>query len=314
MNEANFKTKSLYRLIPVLFLLLLSCNSGRGIVSVSQNRAHQIRKQLIERDTSQVLVVAHRGAWRNAMENSLPAIENAIQMGVDIIEIDVQRTSDGHIVLMHDPTLDRTTNGNGKVGDWSLDSIKTLKLRNNSGDLTDEVVPTLEEALLLGKDRVFFNLDKADRYFDQIYDILVQTGTTKQVIMKGSKSPAKVQKEYGTYLDDIIYMPIVHLDNTIAKEIITEFINDFNPVAFELLYRDDRNPLPKEIVEVIDRKSLIWYNTLRKTMVGGHDDALALQDPDKAYGYLIDSLNCNIIQTDRPAYLLNYLRMRALHN
>lgn len=132
--------------------------------------------------------------------------------------------------------------------------------------------------------------------------------------MKESKSSDKVHKEFGTYLNDIIYMPIVHLDNANAKKIITEFINDFNPVAFELLYRDDEDPSPKEIVEIIDVKSLIWYNTLRKTIVREHDDNLALEDPDKAYGYLIDSLNCRIIQTDRPAYLLDYLRAPGLHD
>jgi glycerophosphoryl diester phosphodiesterase len=247
------------------------------------------------------------------MENSLPAIENAIKMGVDIVEIDVQRTADGEIILMHDQTLDRTTTGKGRVDEWTLDSIKTLKLRNGCAIRTKEIVPTLEEALLLGKDKILFNLDKADRYFDQVYEILERTGTTEQVIMKGGKNPDQVRKEFGAYLDNVIYMPIVNLDKKDAKENIIEFMNDLNPVAFELLYRLDSNPLPKEIVEVVKGKSLIWYNTLWDTMAGGHDDDMALEDPDKAYGYLIDTLNCRIIQTDRPGYLLDYLRSRGLH-
>ena len=341
--------KHLHRLLPVLLVFLLSCNSlpkaiqpslnrsaienpiekGGTVVEVdlqrkpegmiillsdiTLNRAHDIRQQLIDRDASQVMVVAHRGDWRYAMENSLPAIENAIKMGVDIVEIDVQRTKDGHIILMHDQTLDRTTTGKGRVDEWTLDSIKTLNLRNGCAIRTKEIVPTLEEALLLGKDKILFNLDKADRYFDQIYGILERTGTTHQVIMKGTKSPDKVRKEFGAFLDNVIYMPIVNLDKKDSKENIIEFMNDLNPVAFELLYRLDSNPLPKEIVKVINGKSLIWYNTLWDTMAGGHDDDMALEDPDKAYGYLIDTLNCRIIQTDRPGYLLEYLRARGLH-
>lgn len=341
--------KHIYRFLPVLFLFVFSCGNvqkttqpsfnrsaienpierGGTVVEVdlqrpaggmtiflldeSQNRANDIRQQLIDRDDSQVLVVAHRGDWRYAMENSLPAIENAIKMGVDIVEIDVQRTADGEIILMHDQTLDRTTTGKGRVDEWTLDSIKTLKLRNGIAIRTKETVPTLEEALLLGKDKILFNLDKADRYFDQIYKILESTGTTKQVIMKGGKSPDKVRKEFGAYLDNVIYMPIVNLDRKNAKGDIIKFMDDLNPVAFELLYQYDSNPLPKEIVEVIDGKSLIWYNTLWDTMAGGHDDDMALEDPEKAYGYLIDSLNCRIIQTDRPGYLLDYLRLRGLH-
>ena len=61
-------------------------------------------------------------------------------------------------------------------------------------------------------------------------------------------------------------------------------------------------------------KSLIWYNTLWDTMAGGHDDNMSLQDPNKGYGYLIDTLGARIIQTDRPQYLLDYLRSRNLHD
>ena len=68
----------------------------------AQNRVSQIREQLMSRSTNSVLVVAHRGDWRNFPENSLEGIENAIKMGVDIVELDVQRTQDGVLILMHD--------------------------------------------------------------------------------------------------------------------------------------------------------------------------------------------------------------------
>lgn len=306
------------RTIYFLPLLLLLCTFGsqaQNKQSVeSKNHAEVIREKLLDRDASSVIVVAHRGDWRYAMENSLPAIENAIKMGVDIVEIDVQRTSDGHIILMHDEKLDRTTTGKGRVDEMPLDSIKKLKLRNGCSIRTKEVVPTLEEALILGKDKIMFNIDKGDRYFDEIYAIMQKTGTTKQIIMKGGKSPKKVKEQFGKYLEDVIYMPIVNLDKENAKEHIVEFIKDLNPVAFELLYKEDSNPLAKSIVNIIGGKSLIWYNTLWDTMAGGHDDDQALVDPNKAYGYLIDNLNCRIIQTDRPGYLIDYLKGRGLHN
>lgn len=152
------------RIINTLFLLLLCSFCSL----FGQNRALEIREKLLNRDQSSVLVAAHRGDWRYAPENSLPAIDNAIKMGVDIVEIDVQRTKDGHIILMHDKTLDRTTTGTGFVSEWTLDSIKTLKLRNGCAIQTKEIVPTLEEALLHAKGQIMLNLDKADRYFDEI--------------------------------------------------------------------------------------------------------------------------------------------------
>ncbi|GAA4146289.1 glycerophosphodiester phosphodiesterase family protein [Sphingobacterium kyonggiense] len=279
----------------------------------AQNRALEIRNKLLDRDVSSVLVVAHRGDWRNAPENSLKAIDYAIDMGVDIIELDVQRTADGKFILMHDKTLDRTTTGKGAVAKVTLDSIRTLKLRNGCAIKTKENVPTLEEALLHAKDKVMINLDKADSYFEEIYPLLEKTGTTKQIIMKGSRNPEEVKSKFSAYLNEVIYMPVVNLDKAKAEENINAFVQDLKPVAFELVYNDSTNVLPVKTVKLLDKKSLIWYNTLWDSLCAGHDDDLALEDPDKAYGYLIDTLGARIIQTDRPAYLINYLKGRGLH-
>src|SRR5690606_19888219 len=67
----------------------------------------QIRQALVERNEERVMVVSHRGEWRQAPENSLKAIDLAIEAGVDIVEIDIAKTKDGQLILMHDKTLDR---------------------------------------------------------------------------------------------------------------------------------------------------------------------------------------------------------------
>lgn len=294
----------------IVMLLLIIAYTG----CIAQNKAEEIRSKLFDKNLKEVIVVAHRGDWRYAPENSLPAIDNAIKMGVDIVELDIQRTKDGHLILMHDATLDRTTTGKGKVSEWTLDSIRTLKLRNGCAIRTKEIVPTLEEALLHIKGRILVNLDKADRYFDEVYALMQKTGTTKQIIMKGGKSADEVKKQFGKYLDDVIYMPIINLDKENAESQINTFVEVMNPVAFELLYKKDDNPLPEQLAKSLKGKSLIWYNTLWDTMAGGHDDDMSLEDPDKGYGYLIDTLGCRIIQTDRPGYLLDYLKKRNLHD
>ena len=73
-------------------------------------------------DNKEITVVAHRADWRYAPENSLAAIESSIRLGADVVELDVQKTKDGQLILMHDKTLDRTTTGKGKVAEWTLDS------------------------------------------------------------------------------------------------------------------------------------------------------------------------------------------------
>lgn len=67
-----------------------------------------------------VRVACHRGDWRNYVENTLEAVESCIDMGADIVEVDVWRTKDGHLILMHDETLDRTSNGYGLIADHTL--------------------------------------------------------------------------------------------------------------------------------------------------------------------------------------------------
>ena len=279
----------------------------------AQNRIERIREKLQNCDETSVLVVSHRGDWRNFPENSLEAIESAIMMGVDIIEIDLQRTKDGELILMHDATLNRTSTGEGAIADTTLAYIQTLKLRNGCNIRTKHKVPTLKEALLLAKDKVMLNLDKADRYFQQVYELMIETGTTKQIVMKGNKSAEEVKALYGNYLKDVIYMPIVDLDNENAELQIEMFISDMHPVAFELLFREDSNPLPIKLKDSLKGRTLIWYNTLWDTMAGGHDDDASLVDFDNGYGHLIDKLGARIIQTDRPQLLLDYLRSRNLH-
>ncbi len=282
-----------------------------GLYLTAQTHVDSIINKLNNPNLHEVLVVAHRGDWRNFPENSIEAIESAVKMGVDIVEIDIQRTKDGHLILMHDKTLDRTTTGKGHVEDWTLDSIKTLKLKNGCAIKTKHEVPTLEEALLYAKGKIMINLDKADRYFDDVYLLLEKTGTAHQIIMKGRKSPEEVKKQFGKYLDKVIYMPVVDLDDNQATLKIDEFVNSLNPVAFELLFAKSNSQVPLQMKQNLAGKSLIWYNTLWDSLVGGRDDDMALEDPDNAYGYLIEKLGARIIQTDRPQMLLDYLKRKG---
>ena len=259
-----------------------------------------------------ISVVAHRADWRCAPENSLAAIESSIRQGADVVELDVQKTKDGKLILMHDKTLDRTTTGKGKISEWPLDSIRTLYLKNGAALKTKHRVPTLEEALLTAKGKVMVILDKAYPIFDEIYPVLEKTGTVNQIIMKGSKPVAEVKKDLGKYLDRIIYMPIIHLDKPGAMEEVDGFMREIHPVAFEFLFVSDTCRVPFLVKDKLKGKSKIWYNTLWDTMAGGHDDDMSLEDPDKGYGYLIDTLGATIIQTDRTTYLLEYLKNRKI--
>jgi glycerophosphoryl diester phosphodiesterase len=100
------------------------------------------------REQGLTLLQAHRaGDRRGAAENSLGAIEASLADGAVFIELDVTRTADGVLVLLHDRTLERTTNGRGRVRDISSEDFAALRLRDISGRTLTEAPPTLEAAL-----------------------------------------------------------------------------------------------------------------------------------------------------------------------
>jgi glycerophosphoryl diester phosphodiesterase len=93
------------------------------------------------------LRIGHRGAAGHAPENTLLSIETALSFGVDVVEIDVHRSRDGHLIVMHDERVDRTTNGSGYIRDLTLAQIKALRTER------DQQVPTLAEVLAAVKGR-----------------------------------------------------------------------------------------------------------------------------------------------------------------
>lgn len=107
-----------------------------------------------------IVVVGHRGTVKFAPENTVAAFEKAIKLGADLIEIDVRETKDGQLVILHDASVDRTTNGSGLVARMTLAEIKAL----DAGSWFDpkfagEKIPTLEEALEAMKGKVLPDLD-----------------------------------------------------------------------------------------------------------------------------------------------------------
>jgi glycerophosphoryl diester phosphodiesterase len=121
------------------------------------------------------LVIAHRGASAYAPENTLSAFEKAIQMGVLVIETDVHQTKDSVIVIMHDLSVDRTTNGKGLIKDLSSTEFKTLHIKKNK-EVFEEHPPTLEEAIRLinGRCKLLIELKKGSDYYPNIEKHIVE--------------------------------------------------------------------------------------------------------------------------------------------
>ena len=95
------------------------------------------------------LIWAHRGASGHAPENTLPAFRMAAEMGADGVELDVQLTKDGKLVVCHDETIDRTSSAKGWIKDYTLAELKALDFSNGNRAYEGVRIPTLEEVLEL---------------------------------------------------------------------------------------------------------------------------------------------------------------------
>lgn len=263
-----------------------------------------------------ILTVSHRGDWRYAPENSLKAIERCIELGVDIVEIDVRLTKDQHLILMHDATVNRTTNGDGKVSDMTLAEIKKLRLKNACGiSGAKQQVPTLEEVMLLTKDKIMVNLDKVEgETVKEAYNVLKKTKTTKQAIFKGRETADFMINKYGSIMDSIIYMPIVLYDLQNPSKFISEYKKTLSPIAYEILFDSENSQNLKEIKKLNDQNVTVLNIALWDELCAGYsDEKMLLQGADASWGWLINN-GANAIMTDRPEALLMYLREKKLHD
>lgn len=182
--------------LPVAVLwFALTLSSAANPPSSSERLA-----QALDPNHPRVLVAAHRGGYEsdredNAPENSITNVEVAIRRGYDVYETDIQRTADGVFVIVHDPTLDRETNGSGSVAELTFKELRALKKRFRDGTVSDQSVATLEELLLAGKDRILFKPDLKPgvmEHFDELARLIGKLGMQEQVFLRTAAKDAAV--------------------------------------------------------------------------------------------------------------------------
>ncbi|WP_438804707.1 glycerophosphodiester phosphodiesterase [Oceanobacillus saliphilus] len=134
----------------------------------------------VEGKQQEVANVAHRGASGHAPENTMAAFDKAFEMKADYIEIDVQMTSDGELIAIHDTTVNRTTNGSGFVGDFTLEEIQQLDAGSWFGqEFAGEQIPTFEEIVdaYRGKIGILIELKSPELYpgmEEKVADALIE--------------------------------------------------------------------------------------------------------------------------------------------
>ncbi len=123
-----------------------------------------------------ITITGHRGAGALAPENTLAAIKEGLKYNVDRIEVDVHQSKDGKVVIMHDKTIDRTTNGKGKIKDYTYEELLKFDAGSWFSDkFKGEKIPLLEEAIKLinGKAKFVIELKDGDDYYPQIVEHVI---------------------------------------------------------------------------------------------------------------------------------------------
>ena len=275
-------------------LVLFSC----GQKPQYANQAERLLAELKDPASEYVFVMAHRADWRNWPENSLEAIESAIEMGCDILELDVAMTRDSQLVLSHDATLDRMTNGHGKISDYTLEELKQLKLRHPHGVITENLrIATLKEALKLCEGRALIQIDHGWDLYDEVLRDAEEVGLKDLIIMKGR-----------TFVDrkELMYAPQLSVPAQQGYTLFNQYKEaGIVPPCYEIVFNELTPEVEQFAKEIVASGSRVWVGTMWKAADGGYDDdrAALSGDPDKIYGRLLD-MGCSILMTDRPAQVI----------
>ncbi|MEV7195047.1 glycerophosphodiester phosphodiesterase family protein [Streptomyces sp. NPDC093510] len=254
-----------------------------------------------------VLTAAHRGQWRKAPENSLDAIRAGFADGAEIVEVDVRLTKDKVPVLMHDATVDRTTNGTGRVADLTHAQVRGLRLRAGLGGrqaaLTGQRVPTLAEAIRAARTLGLVNLDQAWKDREAVWRVLRETGTVRNGLFKSSAPVPEVRGFLGRHRD-ALYMHLVDDSNAASVE---EFGKN-RPPAFEVVFDDVRDKVAAPaFVKGLRATGRLWFNTMRDGFAARYTDEASLIAPARGWAVLIADYKATVLQTDNVEALETYL-------
>lgn len=266
---------------------------------------------IFEKAKENIIVVAHRGsAGGNIPCNTLASYEIALRQGADMIEVDVNRSRDGQLILFHSgmeiPHLNRLV----KLPFMTYKQIQKLRYVNCDNTPTQFGVANFDDFLEQFKGRCFINIDKFWDNPEKIYHAIKRHGMTDQVLVK-SRLSKKVLDVLQQLCPELPFMPIVEETHPKHEKLKTMNINY---VGAEILFENENSVLASDdfISMMHNDGKLVWINAIiydyKEQLAGGHSDDTALTvSPDYGWGWIADK-KADFIQTDWTMMLVDYLK------
>jgi glycerophosphoryl diester phosphodiesterase len=238
--------------------------------------------------TRHVVAISHRGEHLQRPENTMPAFQEAIRVGADFIEVDVQTSADGKLVLSHDATVDRCTNGKGKVSEMTFEQLEALDAGiKKAPEYAGTKIPTFDQALDLARGKIGIYVDVKNATAQDLVTHIDGHGMTDHVVIYCRASlckeiedlnpKLKVMPESNTVEHSHMLIDLLH------PKVIAFGAGDFFP----------------DIIAVVKQANAEIYV-----------DRMGTTDAPEGWQSAIDA-GADGIQTDRPGPLVEYLREKG---
>lgn len=182
------------RLLFVFFILLGT------YIFIAISPVHYLKNNEVIQRYSYVQITGHRGAAGMAPENTLLSVKKALECEVDRVEIDVHLSADNHVVVIHDETVDRTTNGKGRIRDLNYSEIRKLSVLDLNNKPSKERIPTLEEIIDLVNAQSILIIEIK---FGANYDSLLVEKVIEEIVRNDAISWCRIQSFQNKVLEDV---------------------------------------------------------------------------------------------------------------
>ena len=266
---------------------------------------------LYESAKEKILVAAHRGVFGgNIPCNTMASYEIALKQGADMIETDVDITSDGKLIVFHPEMEEAHLGQQVSLPKMSWDEVSGLRYVNIDNTPTQFGIMQFDDLLEHFKGRCFINVDKFWDNPEAIYKAVMRHQMLDQIVVK-SPPTENVIKVLEDLAPTLAYMPIVKIKFSGHDALMRRNVNY---VGVEALFYDDEDPIVSEkFIDTVHKDGkLLWVNSIiydyEKQIAAGHSDDTALtESEDLGWGWLCDR-GFDLIQTDWPLMLINYMK------
>ena len=260
------------------------------ILSASQTNIVYGQKAPIPKSKNAFVVISHRGNHEAAQENTLAAFQNAINVGADYVEIDLRTSKDSQLVIMHDATVNRMTNGIGKVSDLTWAELKQLKvIEKNHPEWPEQSIPLFSEVLKLCKGKINIYLDFKNADVNASYQALKKAGMQHSVIVYINAAHQLVEwKKIAPQIPLMVSLP----DSVQSAAQLNSFLDQYKIHLLDGSYKE----YTVEMVNAAKAKNIPVWPDIQSATEGPEQWEKAI------------NLGFTGLQTDHPEAMVNYLK------